>query len=115
MVAVLAFAEQGPEGITLPIWDKGVHAVAYALLGFLSLRATHGRVTKLRWSPVLLALAITVGFGAFDEWNQTRFPYRDANLGDLSADAVGGLAAVGAVGLWSRRRPMTPAAEGAGD
>lgn len=109
MVLVLAYAEQGPPLVTLPIWDKAVHASAYALLGLFALRATHGRITRLRLGPLLVALAITVGFGAIDEWNQGRFSYRDSSLEDLAADTLGGLAAVGMVGLWSRSQGISSA------
>jgi VanZ family protein len=76
-------------------WDKALHALAYGVLGVLSVRAFHGGLGRLRWIPTLSALALTVGYGAFDEFHQSFVAGREADLWDLAADALGAGLATG--------------------
>lgn len=115
MFAVIALADQEPGVVSFPVPDKLVHASAYAVLGVLTLRATHRGLSRPRIAPAVLAMVITLGFGAVDEWNQTRFSHRDASFGDWIADGVGaGLALVG-VRIWGagEARASRPAGPGA--
>jgi VanZ family protein len=81
--------------------DKTGHAVAYAVLGVLSVRAVAGglpcRVTV--W-VALLALGITSGYGAFDELHQMSVPGRFGDVSDWYADTAGALAGVVACWAW---------------
>jgi VanZ family protein len=104
MIAVLALADQGAAIVGFEVPDKLVHLVSYALLGLLSMRATHGGLLPIRVGPSAVALAITIAFGAVDEWNQTRYPLRDSSVGDWLADVVGAAAAVAFVRVWAGRR-----------
>ncbi len=70
-------------------WDKVLHTAAYCGLGVLCLRATHGGLGRLGWSATLVALFLTVGHGAFDEWHQSRVPGRHASVADWLADVAG--------------------------
>lgn len=73
----------------LPGLDKAAHAVVYAVLGFLAVRAL--RVTGARRS-LLLGAAIGLAWGILDEWAQAATPGRTAELGDLLADVAGAAA-----------------------
>lgn len=88
-----ASAQRGGLGSAIG-WDKLAHALAYAGLGLVTIRACHGGTSDLRLGPTLLALALTVSYGAFDEWHQTYVPGRVSSLGDLAADGVGAVAAI---------------------
>jgi VanZ family protein len=93
---------------TLPgseyVWDKVLHAGAYAVFGLFCLRATHGGIRRLRGGPTAWALALGLAYAAFDEWHQSWVPGRMPSLGDWIADLVGlGIACLG-VALWTRTR-----------
>ena len=115
MAAVLLLAQPPSGDVSWTLVDKPLHIVAYAVLGALSLRATHGGTSPMRLAPAVVALLMTVGFGAFDEWNQARIPRRESSVADWFADLVGALLALG---LWwacfGRRRARLPATVGAG-
>ena len=80
-------------------WDKIEHALGYAALGILALRAFHGGFTPARLGPTLLAGLTVVLWGISDEFHQSFVPGRDASVLDLLADTVGFLLAVGAFSL----------------
>ena len=74
----------------VPLRDKGVHLVEYAVLGFLLAHATFltwPRHPRLR--TYLLAVLIGVLWGLLDEIHQAFVPGRSAELLDLVADAIG--------------------------
>lgn len=79
--------------------DKLVHAVLYAGLGAVSLRAlVHARWHDIGASHAIGALLIAIIYGVFDEFHQSFVDGRESSLDDVVADAVG--ACVAAVGLW---------------
>ncbi len=84
--------------------DKVVHAVVYAILGALCLRALRG-TTSLRPAPaVALAVVLTTIYGVSDELHQLLTPGRSADVHDVMADAAGALlGALGAVVARFRR------------
>jgi VanZ family protein len=70
--------------------DKILHVVLYAPLGFLVTRAI--LLTKdfsKQWGIVLGSLLVVL-LGAGDEFHQSFVPNRQATLGDVMADGVGG-------------------------
>jgi len=102
-MAMIFFASSGP-GVALPPGrnlDKVLHAGAYGVLSALSawalaagrLRSTTGRVLLAAW-------LISTAYGATDEWHQSFVPGRDCSAADLLADALGALAATGAIRAW---------------
>ena len=74
--------------------DKLLHAGAYALLGAFAAAALASRHLRLG-RAIALAAVLATAYGATDEWHQSHVPNRDADPGDLAADAVGGLAGAG--------------------
>lgn len=83
----------------VPGLDKAAHAVVYAVLGFLAIRALG---TPGPWRALLWGAAIGLFWGFLDEWAQTATPNRTAELGDLLAD-VAGAAAGGWLGFRTSR------------
>jgi VanZ family protein len=97
---------------SIPFLDKILHAVGYALLGWLTARALdhgfngldHGR---LFWLATLLAAL----YGLSDEFHQSFVPGRTPDPADFLADALGGAAgALTWVGYFGRtaRKPGGP-------
>src|SRR5207249_439142 len=71
MVAIFYFSSQShplPE-LTTRVWDKLLHTIEYAGLGFLVFRALSGEKLE-RWLAALLTVIIVSGYGASDEWHQ---------------------------------------------
>lgn len=76
-------------------WDKLLHAVGYAGLGVLAMRAFHGGFVKPRLAPTIYAGIAVVLWGISDEYHQSFVPGRDSSGWDVVADTVGfGLAVI---------------------
>jgi VanZ family protein len=101
-MAVIFYLSSLPE-VPLPgdVGDKQMHSLGYAFLGLLAVRAVAGGLPA-RVTPrvALLAMLITVGYGATDELHQSFVPGRSAEIYDLFADAVGGALALSACWAW---------------
>ena len=80
------------------IGRKVIHAAEYALLCFLWWRAFRTRVEAR--AAVLVALLISVGYAALDEYHQTFVDGRNGSPIDVAIDSLGAVAA--AIGV--RRR-----------
>jgi VanZ family protein len=82
------------------ISDKQGHSFGYTGLGVAVLRAVAGGLpARVRWRTALVAIAITVAYGASDEFHQLFVSGRSADLHDLAADASG--AVLAAVLCWA--------------
>jgi VanZ family protein len=95
LMALLYGASSVPDVGSLPggVSDKIAHFSAYALLAILVLRAlAAGRFDGVTWRRSLIAVLITILFGASDEWHQSYVPGREAEALDIIADAIGGAA-----------------------
>ena len=72
------------------VWDKLLHLVEYALLGFLAARA----LIEIKFGPRLTIWAVSVAFcylyGLSDEFHQSFTPGRESALSDACADFLGG-------------------------
>ena len=82
--------------------DVSAHAIVYAGLGVLMLRA----LSNARWSgvtprSVAVAIALTVLYGVSDEYHQSFVVGRFAEIRDVIADAVGACGGAAAVWAWS--------------
>jgi VanZ family protein len=104
MIGVYVLADPLPVAPPVTGGDKLLHAAAYGTFGVLCLRAFHGGLRRLRLRPTLLALLLTLGYGALDEVHQSRVPGRDPSLADWAADAAGASLAVPAMRLLAARR-----------
>ena len=91
-------------GFSVP--DKLVHALEYALLGFLMLRASTRGGIDLDRRAVAVVLLIGICVGALDENYQRLVPQRDSSAKDWVADVVGvAFGVLFAAGLvWRQRR-----------
>ena len=110
-MALLYWASSRTELTAVPTgWDKLAHTCAYAVLGFLALRAFRGGVADLAPWPTLAALLLTVSYAGLDELHQSGVPGRDASGMDWLADTVGAALAVAATaGLAALRARLQPA------
>ena len=103
MAAIFGFSAQSnlpapPGGIS----DVSAHAIVYAGLGVLMLRA----LSNARWSgvtprSVAVAIALTVLYGVSDESHQSFVDGRFAEARDVIADALGACSGAAAVWVWS--------------
>lgn len=97
LMAMIFAASSTPNLDAIPggVSDKAAHFTAYALLGALILRAV-ARVEWRRVTPTtaLLAWALTVMYGASDEYHQHFVPGRFMGFDDWIADALGAAAAI---------------------
>src|SRR5262245_25539341 len=88
-----------PEGPT----DKGAHALLYAGLGVLVVRALAGGWRRpLTLAGALAAVLICTAYGITDEFHQRFVPPREADALDVAADAAGAVAAVTVMRLFAR-------------
>jgi VanZ family protein len=101
-MGVIFYLSAQPD-VTLPtgVDDKTAHYVAYMTLGLLVVRAlAHGLPARITAMVAIVALVVTIGYGATDEWHQSFVPGRSSELADLAADALGALGAVGLCWAW---------------
>jgi VanZ family protein len=99
---VLIFVESSMSNAPLPprVWDKFAHMAGYVLMGVLAVRAVHGGLpARVTSRGALIAMLITVGYGASDEFHQSFVAGRTADAFDLLADGIGGVIAV--IGCWA--------------
>ncbi len=88
--------------------DKIAHFTAYGILAVLWLRALHGGAWDLRPRLALLAVTLTVAYGASDELHQRFVLGRDASILDFVADTLGAAAGIGIVWVVARARLRAP-------
>ena len=85
----------------LPEWlaqnfDKVIHGGEYAILGWLSLRAT-ALGSPLSFPLVaVVAFFICSAYGASDEWHQSFVPGRSCDVWDWLVDSIGSFFAIAA-------------------
>ncbi len=70
---------------------KGGHAVVYAILAWLYLRALRHRFVENEASTVLrvVSVGLAVLYALSDEYHQTFVPGRNGNLFDVAVDGLG--------------------------
>jgi VanZ family protein len=87
-------------GLFAAPWDKLAHVTIYAGLTALLWLGAGGRAT-------FTVIAAVIVIGALDELHQAGLPGREADGGDLAADALAGLAAGALMLLYARRKATT--------
>lgn len=97
----LIFLASSRSNVQLPgSSDKLVHALAYMPLSALLVRAlARGSLRRATLTTVLVAVGITIAYGASDEWHQRFVEGRVADGADVVADAIGGM--LGAAACWA--------------
>jgi VanZ family protein len=100
MAAIFFVSGMSQAPLPSDVSDKHAHAAAYLVMALLAVRAVHGGLpARVTLRGALIALAITVGYGASDESHQYFVPGRSADALDLLADATGGL--LGLILCWA--------------
>ena len=88
----------GPVGM---VSDTLLHAVGYAGLALMTLRATaRGRWSGVSRQAVLLAFVIATVHGLTVEWEQMYVPSRFAEWRDVGNDMIGAAAGLAAAWAW---------------
>ena len=101
MGAIFYLSAQPDVSLPTGVDDKTAHYVGYMTLGLLVVRAlARGLPARITRAVAVVALAVTIGYGATDEWHQSFVPGRSSELADLVADSLGALAAVGLCWAW---------------
>ncbi len=98
----LIFVASAQSDVQLPdrTSDKVVHALVYAPLSMLIVRAlARGLPRRIDLETALIAVGVTVAYGVSDEWHQLFVEGRSADRADVLADAVGGF--IGAAVCWA--------------
>ncbi len=108
MAATFAASHRTDIAIPFGAPDYGAHALSYAVLGALLVRALGGGpLGSMTQSLIVPATLIGALYGATDEFHQWFIPGRIASGADLAADAIGslaGAAAAAATGAFVRRK-----------
>jgi VanZ family protein len=101
MGAIFYLSAQPDVSLPTGVDDKAAHYIAYMALGLLVVRAlTHGLPARITRGVAVAAMAITIGYGASDEWHQRFVPGRSSEVADLVADSLGAFGAVGLCWAW---------------
>lgn len=83
--------------------DKDLHALLYAGLGVLLIRALSGGVRRnITVAVAVTAVALAAAYGVSDELHQWFVPNRQLEMLDVVADTTGAALAAAALLLWSR-------------
>ena len=91
--------------------DKPLHALLYAGLSVLLIRALAGGFHRIvRPAMVLVTVVIAAAYGVSDEFHQSFVSSRHPDAMDVIADTIGAALAAGALFAWSRftRRAEKP-------
>ncbi len=84
-----------PHFLFVKLGDKVLHAVEYAVMGFLCYRAfRHAAGAWGEHYAVLLGVVAATVYGATDEWHQAFVPFRESDRWDLATDLFGALLGV---------------------
>lgn len=90
---VSSFEVEVPGVRHIPLRDKGIHFVEYAVLGWLCAAASSRSWPSVSaWRVAAFAVFVSVLWGLSDEIHQALVPGRSPELGDVIADLVGSIA-----------------------
>jgi VanZ family protein len=89
-MAFIFFASARPmPGPIKPLPDWTTHVGGYGVLGFLMARAVAGGRGRLGLRELVLAAALSTGYGITDEVHQGFVPERTPDIRDAAFDLVG--------------------------
>ena len=83
------------ENVRFDVPDKAVHALEYAVLGFLAFRRARVKGGTSAGKALGVALLIGIGVGFLDENYQRMIPLRETSAYDWLADGLGTVAGAG--------------------
>lgn len=108
MAVIFYLSHQATVHIPFDAPDYSAHAVGYAALAALYVRAlAGGGLAGMRLALLPAATLMAALYGVTDEFHQSFIPGRFPSAADLLADTVGafaGAAMAAGVGAWMRRR-----------
>jgi VanZ family protein len=83
--------------------DKNLHALLYAGLGALLVRAWSGGLLGRRVTATAVTVAVTIAalYGISDEFHQWFVPPRTVEAADVAADTIGAAVAAAVLYAWS--------------
>lgn len=88
----------------IPLRDKGIHFVEYAVLGWLCARASRRSwPSASAWRTAAFAVFVSVLWGLSDEIHQAFVPGRSPELSDVVTDLFGSIAGAAGSHLLSNR------------
>jgi VanZ family protein len=103
--AALIFALSSISGLPAPpggLTDKHAHLITYGVLcACLVWGLTDRAPARTTWGIAAAAAALSVLYGASDEWHQSFVPGRHTSALDLAADAVGAVLAAVVLRAWA--------------
>jgi VanZ family protein len=101
-MAMIFFVSSLPTApLPTDVSDKTGHLAAYLVLGVLAARACAGGLpARITRGVAIAALAVAIGYGAFDEIHQWFVPGRSAELADWYADTAGACLGLAACWVW---------------
>lgn len=101
---ISSFEVEVPGVQHLPLRDKGIHFVEYAILGWLcSAASARTWPSASAWRTAAFAVFVSVLWGLSDEIHQALVPGRSSELGDVIADLCGSIVGAAASHLFSNR------------
>ena len=101
---ISSFEVQFPGVRHVPLRDKGIHFVEYAVLGWLCAAASSRTWPAASvWRTATFAVFVSVLWGLSDEIHQALVPGRAAELGDVIADLFGSIAGSAGWHLFSNK------------
>jgi VanZ family protein len=89
LVFLAVWSLPAPEVLAFSVVDKVKHGAAYGALGLLWAAAFFAVSRRPRWLLAAAGAALAFAWGALTEIIQSFVPGRQADLGDLAADALG--------------------------
>ena len=101
---VSSFEVEVPGVRHVPLRDKGIHFVEYAILGwFCAAASARTWPSASAWRTAAFAVFVSVLWGLSDEIHQALVPGRSPELGDIIADLCGSIVGVAGSRLFSNR------------
>jgi len=101
---ISSFEVQFPGVRHVPLRDKGIHFVEYAVLGWLCAAASRQSwPSASAWRTLAFGVFVSAVWGLSDEIHQALVPGRSSELGDVFADLLGSVAGASVWHLFSNR------------
>lgn len=101
---ISSFEVEVPGVRHVPLRDKGIHFIEFAVLGWLCASASSRTwPSASAWRTATFAVFVAVLWGLSDEIHQALVPGRSPEFGDIIADLFGAIAGTAGRQLFSNR------------